>query len=118
MYIRFVMKLLRDFHRANGIKKLTRTILLLVGLLASAAPASAVTICYPREDMLSHLARDYAASRQAHGILRPHSVMELWVSERTGDWIIVTTDLAGSSCILAYGEDYSVSPRSLIPDSG
>jgi hypothetical protein len=57
--------------------------------------------------MLSYIARDLQASLQANGIVRPHSVMELWVSDQDGDWVIVTTDVDGNSCIVAYGEDFS-----------
>jgi|AACY02.16.fsa_nt_gi hypothetical protein len=87
-----------------------RTILVPFALaLSAAAPAAAATtVCYPRDEMLSLISRDYAATKQAAGIVRPYSVMEVWVSERDGDWLIVTTDLDGSSCIVAYGEDFSL----------
>ena len=73
--------------------------------LASAAEAT--TICYPRDEMVSYIERDLQAAKQANGIVRPFSVMELWVSDADGDWVIVTTDLNGNSCIVAYGEDFS-----------
>ncbi len=75
--------------------------------LVAAPDADAVTVCYPRDQMLSHIRRDYQATEAANGIMRPFSIMELWVSERDGDWVIVTTDLDGNSCILAYGEEFS-----------
>lgn len=75
--------------------------------LALATQAHSTTVCYPREQMLSYIERDYRASRAANGIVRPFSIMEVWVSEDDGDWLIVTTDLDGNSCIVAYGEDFS-----------
>jgi len=76
-------------------------------LPAPAAQATDVTICYPRDQMLSFIAREYQAEKRASGIVRPYSVMELWVSERTGDWLMVTTDIYDSSCIVSYGEDFA-----------
>jgi hypothetical protein len=90
-----------------------RTIVALAILLyaAFAQATSAATICYPREQMLSYIARDLQASPLAHGIVRPFSTMEVWVSDRDGDWIIVTTDFEGNSCIVAYGEDFGLSAQ-------
>lgn len=82
------------------------TIALSLSLLA-ATDADAVTVCYPRDQMLSFIMRDYQATEAANGIMRPFSIMELWVTEGDGDWVIVTTDLDGNSCILAYGEEFS-----------
>ena len=79
----------------------------LPALVLLAADAAAVTVCYPRDQMLSYISRDYQASKAANGIVRPFSIMEVWVSEDDGDWLIVTTDLEGNSCIVAYGEDFS-----------
>lgn len=90
--------------------RLTRTIgISLTGLVAVTSPAAAITICYPREQMITYMSRHYDAKKQAAGILRPYSVMEVWVSQGDRDWFIVTTDLQGSSCIVAYGEDFNLS---------
>lgn len=78
----------------------------ILALVASATAAIATTVCYPREQMLSYIERDYQASQAANGIVRPFSVMEVWVSDKDGDWLIVTTDMDGNSCIVAYGEDF------------
>ena len=89
-----------------------------MALLGWALPATAITVCYPRDAMLSYIARDYDATKQATGILRPSSVMEVWVSERDGDWLIVTTDLNGSSCIVAYGEGFTALDLEAQADNG
>lgn len=87
---------------------LTRILKLSVVLgMACATQAAATTVCYPRDQMLSYIERDYQASQAANGIVRPYSVMEVWVSDDNGDWLIVTTDMDGNSCIVAYGEDFS-----------
>lgn len=94
------------------------THIVLAALLTYAAPAAAITVCYPRDEMLSYISRDFAATKQAAGILRPYSVMEVWVSDKDGDWLIVTTDLNGSSCIIAYGEQYTESDPKVTLDNG
>ena len=97
---------------------LAKVIKLSVALCLACAPqVSATTVCYPREQMLSYIERDYQASQAANGIVRPFSVMEVWVSEDDGDWLIVTTDMDGNSCIVAYGEDFSSRPTSPVEQS-
>ncbi len=77
-------------------------------MACAASATAATTVCYPRDEMLSFIARDYSAAKEAVGIIRPFSVMEIWVSRRSDDWLIVSTDINGSSCIIAYGEDFAV----------
>ena len=79
-------------------------------LMLCAVPAGATTVCYPREQMVTYISRDFSATQIANGIVRPFSVMELWVSQEDGDWIVVTTDLDNNSCIIAYGENFSDAP--------
>ncbi len=76
-------------------------------LTLSALPVMATTVCYPRDEMVSVISRDFQAEKKANGVVRPFSIMELWVSEDDGDWLMVTTDLKGNSCIVAYGERFS-----------
>lgn len=74
--------------------------------LASATKVAATTVWYPREQMLSYIEWDYQASQAANGVVRPYSVMGVWVSDDDGDWLVVTTDKDGNSCIVTYGEDF------------
>lgn len=78
--------------------------------LGATAAATATTVCYPRAEMVSYISRDFEATKMANGIVRPFSVMELWVSEDDGDWVVVTTDLDENSCIVAYGERFTAAP--------
>lgn len=102
------MKLLH-WRRPEKVRSAVQSLfrIVVVASAAFATPVTATTVCYPRDQMLSYIARDLQASKQANGIVRPFSVMELFVSDRDGDWVIVTTDLDGTSCIVAYGEDFS-----------
>lgn len=79
---------------------------LVMSLAVGSGPVSGATVCYPRAEMLSYISRDFGAAREANGIVRPSSIMEVWVSRDDGDWLIVTTDLEGNSCVVAYGESY------------
>lgn len=78
-------------------------------LLISILPSQlyATTVCKPREQMLVTLTERYKAKKVSSGIMRPFTVMEVWVSRRGADWLIVTTELNGSSCVIAHGEDYT-----------
>ena len=35
---------------------------------------------------------------------------ECWVAAEGGEWLIVTTDLDGNSCVVAYGEYFTQMP--------
>lgn len=83
------------------------TSMLMVFALASLSHAT--TVCFPREEMLKYMSGDFQASKQANGIVRPASLMELFVSDDDGAWFVVTTDLSGNSCIVAQGEAFNPS---------
>ncbi|MEM8631216.1 MAG: hypothetical protein AAGF74_08260 [Pseudomonadota bacterium] len=65
------------------------------------------TLCFPRPEMLVQLRSVFGETRKGRGIQRPVSIMEVWSSERTGHWMIVSTGVDGLSCIIAHGEDWS-----------
>jgi len=87
-------------------------------LLVGTAPAAAITVCYPRQEMVNYISRDFRATKMADGIVRPFSIMELWVSEENGDWLVVTTDINDNSCIIAYGERFSAAQQDAPVDKG
>jgi len=57
--------------------------------------------------MVANLTDRYQAERVSSGVIRPFTIMEIWVSDRSDDWMIVTTEMNGSSCVIAHGEDYT-----------
>ncbi|MEM6636268.1 MAG: hypothetical protein AAF667_10275 [Pseudomonadota bacterium] len=76
-----------------------------------AAPrASATTVCYPRAEMLSYIAREYRGIRRAHGVDRPFNVMEIWTSPIGGRWIMISTDMEQRTCIVAQGDGLKIVP--------
>jgi len=43
------------------------------------------------------------AQRQGMGLRDPDTIIEVWVTARNGDWVIVQNYANGTSCIVAMG---------------
>lgn len=71
-----------------------------------AASPIAEIICAPRVEMLNRLERQFGAVRQGMGLSGPDRMVEVWATERSGDWTLVMTYPDGQSCIVAMGEDW------------
>ena len=52
------------------------------------------------------LTKDLGAERQGAGLRDPETLLEVWVTRRNGDWLIVQTYTNGTSCIAAMGEHW------------
>ncbi|WP_173933650.1 hypothetical protein [Chelativorans sp. Marseille-P2723] len=85
-----------------------------LGLMALAAVAlfngteQATTqsdVCAPRDDLVAQLGSQYNEDQKAVGLLGEQAVMEVFASEQ-GSWTILTTDIHGTSCIVAAGEGW------------
>ena len=48
----------------------------------------------------------YGAERQGVGLRDPETVLEIWVTRKSGDWLIVQNYSNGTSCIVAMGEHW------------
>ncbi len=46
------------------------------------------------------------AERQGRGLRDPETMLEVWVSPRDGEWMIVQNYANGTSCIVAMGEHW------------
>ncbi|MFK7878364.1 hypothetical protein [Roseobacter sp.] len=46
------------------------------------------------------------AERQGMGLRDPETRLEVWVTTRNGDWLIVQSYANGTSCIVAMGEHW------------
>jgi len=46
------------------------------------------------------------AERQGMGLRDPETMLEVWVTARNGDWLIVQNYANGTSCIVAMGEHW------------
>jgi predicted methyltransferase len=82
-------------------------------LLTTATPAAATTpiaemLCSLQSDMQTRLSVQFRAERSAVGIRDKDSVVEVWTEPGTGNWTMVVTYAAGTSCIVAMGEGWEV----------
>ena len=56
--------------------------------------------------ILSMLTEVLGAERQGMGLRDPETMLEVWVSPRDGEWMIVQNYANGTSCIVAMGEHW------------
>tara|TARA_E500000178_G_C16390577_1_gene474261 strand:+ start:319 stop:513 length:195 start_codon:yes stop_codon:yes gene_type:complete len=56
--------------------------------------------------MAHMLTNALGAERQERGLRDPETLLEIWVTQRNGDWIIVQNYTNGTSCIVAMGEHW------------
>lgn len=82
---------------------------------AQAASPIAEVICEASKTMHHRLTSRLGSTRQALGLQGPEQVMELWTNP-SGDWTMVVTYAAGTSCIVAMGEDWQVSIAGAVTD--
>ena len=82
------------------------TALAAVALFTGAERATTQSnVCAPRDDLVSQLGTQFRESQKAVGLLGEQAVMEVFASEQ-GSWTILTTDINGTSCIVAAGEGW------------
>ena len=62
--------------------------------------------CDDSARMLSMLTEVLGAERQGMGLRDPETMLEVWVTRRSGDWMIVQNYANGTSCIVAMGEHW------------
>ncbi|WP_299617792.1 hypothetical protein [uncultured Tateyamaria sp.] len=62
--------------------------------------------CDDSARMLLMLTEILGAERQGMGLRDPDTVLEVWVSPRDGEWMIVQNYANGTSCIVAMGEHW------------
>ena len=56
--------------------------------------------------MIETLKEVIGAERQGTGLRDPETMLEVWVTARNGDWVIVQNYANGTSCIVAMGEHW------------
>lgn len=76
--------------------------LLSVSPVASAAQMADVT-CDDRGRLTATLTETLGAERQGMGLRDPETMLEVWVTPVSGDWLIVQHYANGTSCIMAMG---------------
>ena len=63
-------------------------------------------ICDDSARMIKTLKEIRGAKRQGMGLRDPETMLEVWVTVRNGDWVIVQNYANGTSCIVAMGEHW------------
>jgi len=84
--------------------------LLFVAMLSTLpAPALANMLdvkCDDSSRMTATLTNVLGAARQGFGLRDPETMLEVWVTRKSGDWLIVQNYANGTSCIVAMGEHW------------
>ena len=62
--------------------------------------------CDDSARMIVTLTEVLGAERQGMGLRDPDTMLEVWVSRRSGDWLIVQNYANGTSCVVAMGENW------------
>lgn len=62
--------------------------------------------CDDSARMIRTLQEVMGAQRQGMGLRDPETMLEVWVTARNGDWMIVQNYANGTSCIIAMGEHW------------
>ena len=62
--------------------------------------------CDDSARMVATLTEVLGAERQGMGLRDPETTLEVWVMQRSGDWMIVQNYANGTSCIVAMGEHW------------
>lgn len=62
--------------------------------------------CDDSARMIKTLRDSMGAERQGMGLRDPETLLEVWVTQRNGDWLIVQNYANGTSCIVAMGEHW------------
>lgn len=77
---------------------------LVFGLAALAPPAAMAQVnCANREAVIERLQNSFKESLSAAGLQSANSLIEVWSSNDTGSWTIISTQPSGISCVLASG---------------
>ena len=71
-----------------------------------AVAAQAQIACDKRDSIVAALGEKYGETRRGGGLTAPTAIVEIWASDETGTWTIITTNPQGLTCIMAVGTDW------------
>lgn len=86
-----------------------RLLFILAAVFTMPAFASAKMVDVSCDDslrMTNMLTEVLGAERQGMGLRDPETMLEVWVSHRNGEWLIVQNYANGTSCIVAMGDHW------------
>ncbi len=78
-------------------------------LSGSMGVASAAAPCGSHDAVAKSLTSKFKEARRIMGVVNAKAVMEVFMSPQ-GTWTVVITDTAGTSCIIAAGQDWQEVP--------
>ena len=81
------------------------TLALLISLTASAAISQ--TMCGFYSAMIAQLGQKYGETRRSFGMYGPMQKLEIWASDETGTWTMLSISPGGMACVLASGDRWS-----------
>lgn len=89
--------------------------LVLAGALAmgTSAASARYQFCVEHGVLVAHLSENFQEKQFAFGLIGQTAIMEVFVGE-SGTWTIVVTNVAGTSCIIAAGNNW----ESVVAQSG
>jgi hypothetical protein len=94
-------------HQLMKMISLRALLLCLCTALPTLAQAQMADVgCDDSARMILTLKEVMGAERQGMGLRDPETMLEVWVTARNGDWLIVQTYANGTSCIIAMGEHW------------
>ena len=75
--------------------------------MATAAGAQGMPMqCYPREEVVAHLADKFGETAHGMGLAANNTVLEVFVSDASGTWTIAVTLPTGVTCLVASGRGW------------
>lgn len=79
-----------------------------LGILAvlTSLPAQAGESCVERDVMVERLQHSYSETLAGGGLHSEQKAVELWASNETGSFTLISTDANGMSCIIATGTNW------------
>ena len=83
-----------------------KAIILTLTLLSLATPATAQMVCGDHDTLVDILNKDHTEVRTGSGLAEGQMLIEIFVSEDTGSWTILSTTPEDIACIMAVGHTW------------
>lgn len=88
------------------------TAIVLFAALPTASLAQ-VAPCGPRDKMIVHLKERYSERLAGGGMQSEELLLEVWASDKSGSFTVLSTQANGISCIVASGQHWAITPAPL-----
>ena len=75
------------------------------------AHAGGAPPCKPWRELAAELGRRYAERPVALGLQSNGNLLQVFASEATGTWTLVTMHPSGTACLIGAGDSWDISPK-------